>query len=164
MVAVVVWSLSRVQLLGPHGLYSLPGSSVHGIHQARILEWARVLAISFSRESSRLGDQTQVSCIAGRFFAHWAIKYLGLKKKKKLEDQRITFSRDFFTRIQNSLHKLLPMNFLITCSDIWSWWKHREESLDRMTLTHSTFLGLYLYCVNYPTAIVLASDLFPIWW
>ena len=38
------------------------GSSVHGILQARILEW---VAISFSRGSSKLGDQTQVSCIAG---------------------------------------------------------------------------------------------------
>ena len=44
---------------------SRPGSSVHGILQARILEW---VAISFSRGSSRLRDRTQVSCIAGRLF------------------------------------------------------------------------------------------------
>ena len=44
---------------------SPPGSSVHGILQARILEW---VAISFSRGSSRPRDRTQVSCIAGRFF------------------------------------------------------------------------------------------------
>ena len=48
---------------------SLPGSSVHGISQARILEW---LAISFSRWSSRPKDRTWVSCIAGRFFMIWA--------------------------------------------------------------------------------------------
>ena len=42
---------------------SLPGSSVHGIPQARILEW---VAISFSRGSSRPRDRTQVSHIAGR--------------------------------------------------------------------------------------------------
>ena len=41
------------------------GSSVHGILQARILEW---LAIPFSRGSSQFGDQTLVPCIAGRFF------------------------------------------------------------------------------------------------
>ena len=35
--------------LRPHGLYSLPGSSVHGISQARILEW---VAIPSSRGSS----------------------------------------------------------------------------------------------------------------
>ena len=40
-----------------------PGSSAHGILQARILEW---VAISFSRGSSQPRDQTQVSCIAGR--------------------------------------------------------------------------------------------------
>ena len=42
-----------------------PGSSVHGISQARILEW---LAISYFRGSFQPRDQTQVSCIAGRFF------------------------------------------------------------------------------------------------
>ena len=41
---------------------SLPGSSVHGISQARVLAW---VATSFSRGSSRLRDQTHVSC-AGR--------------------------------------------------------------------------------------------------
>ena len=45
--------------------YSLPGSSVHGILQARILEW---VAIPFSKESSQPRDQTWVSCIAGRHF------------------------------------------------------------------------------------------------
>ena len=50
---------------------SLPGSSVHGILQARILEW---VAISSFRGSSRPRDQTQVSCIAGRFFTIWATK------------------------------------------------------------------------------------------
>ena len=44
---------------------SLPDSSVHGIFQARILEW---VAISFSRGSSQPRDRTQVSCIAGRHF------------------------------------------------------------------------------------------------
>ena len=45
-----------------------PGSSVHGILQAGMLEW---VAIPSSREPSRPGDQTHVSCIsctAGRFF------------------------------------------------------------------------------------------------
>ena len=41
---------------------SRPGSSVHGISQAKILEW---VAISFSRGSFRPRDQTNVSCIAG---------------------------------------------------------------------------------------------------
>ena len=56
--------------LRPHDC-SLPGSSVHGILQARILEW---VAISFSRGSSWARDRTRVSCIAGRFFTNWAIR------------------------------------------------------------------------------------------
>ena len=44
---------------------SLPGSSVSGIFQARILKW---VVISFSRGSSRPRDWTCASCIAGRFF------------------------------------------------------------------------------------------------
>ena len=49
--------------------YSLPGSSVHGISQVRILEW---VAIPFSRGSSQPLDWTQVSCITGRFVTVWA--------------------------------------------------------------------------------------------
>ena len=44
---------------------SPPGSSVHGILQAKILEW---VAISYSRGSSRPTDRTRVSCITARFF------------------------------------------------------------------------------------------------
>ena len=46
------------------------GSSVHGILQARILEW---VAVPFSRGSSWPRDQTWVSRIAGTFFTVWAI-------------------------------------------------------------------------------------------
>ena len=48
---------------------SLPGSSLHGILQARILEW---VAIPFSRGSSQPRYRTLVSCIAGGFFTIWA--------------------------------------------------------------------------------------------
>ena len=67
--------LSRLVMndsLQPHGLYSLPGFSVHGIFQARILEW---IAIFFSRESSRPRDWTHVSgisCTGRRILYPWA--------------------------------------------------------------------------------------------
>ena len=48
--------LSCVRLCKPMD-YSLSGSSIHGIFQAKVLEW---VAISFSRGSSQPGDQTQV--------------------------------------------------------------------------------------------------------
>ena len=47
--------------------------TVHGILQARILEW---VAISFSRESPQPRDWTQVSCIAGGFFTSWATIFI----------------------------------------------------------------------------------------
>ena len=48
-----------------------PGSSVHGILQARILEW---VVMPFSSGSSRPRDWTQVSHIAGRFCTVWATR------------------------------------------------------------------------------------------
>ena len=75
---------SRVSLLGqswpaqsweqPDGVWGCPvspeisGFSVHGIFQARILEWA---AISFSRRSSWYRDWTQISPTVGRHFTVW---------------------------------------------------------------------------------------------
>ena len=50
---------------------SLPGSSLHGIFQARVLEW---VGISFFRGSSQPRDWTQVSRIAGRRFTIWATR------------------------------------------------------------------------------------------
>ena len=48
---------------------SLPGSSIQGIFQARVLEW---VAISFSKWSSQPRDWTQVSSIVGWRFTVWA--------------------------------------------------------------------------------------------
>ena len=45
--------------------------TVHGILQARILEW---IAFPFSRGSSQPRDQTQISCIAGGFFTNLATR------------------------------------------------------------------------------------------
>ena len=55
--------------------YSPPGSSVHRILQARILEW---VAMPSSRGSSWPKDQIHASCISSiavRFFTHWAKLY-----------------------------------------------------------------------------------------
>ena len=65
---VKVKSLSHVWLCDPMDC-SPPGSSIHGIFKARVLEW---IAISFSRGSSWPRDPTRVSCIAGRHFTVWA--------------------------------------------------------------------------------------------
>ena len=48
-----------------------PGSSIHGISQARILEW---VPISFSKGSSQSRDQTNVSCTGRQILYHWATR------------------------------------------------------------------------------------------
>ena len=73
---------------------SPPSSSVHGILQARILEW---VAISFSRLSSRPRDRTQVSHIAGRHFNLCATRE-ALKYKNTVSQK--TFYRDTELQIQ----------------------------------------------------------------
>ena len=57
---------------------SPPGSSFHGIFQARVLEWG---AISFSRGSSRPRDRTRVSWIPGRCFNLWATRETSFKRR-----------------------------------------------------------------------------------
>ena len=64
-------SLSRVWLFATLWTVAHQGSSVHGILQSRILEW---VASSFSRESSRPRDRTQVSRIEGRCFNLWVTR------------------------------------------------------------------------------------------
>ena len=61
---------------------SPPGSSFHGILQARILEW---VPLSFSRGSSQLWDWTQVSSIAGRFVIIWPTKEAQVSRIFKAE-------------------------------------------------------------------------------
>ena len=55
----IVFSRMHAQLLS-HVCCSPPGSSVHEIFQAKMLEW---VAVSYSRGSSRPRDRTHVSCI-----------------------------------------------------------------------------------------------------
>ena len=78
--------------------YSLPGSSVHGILQARILEW---VAIFFSKGSSLPRDWTWVSCIAGSFFIIWATREVPGKSteacKKCLADLKCISNLRLFT-------------------------------------------------------------------
>ena len=79
---------------------SLPGSSIHGIFQARVREW---VAISFSRGSSRPRDQTQVSCIVGRCFTVWTTRevlkcHLNLKKYNQVEKEGAQSSQFYEAR------------------------------------------------------------------
>ena len=75
---------------------SPPGSSVHGISQARILEW---VVISSSPGSFWSRDQTQISCIAGGFFT---TESPGKPPKKHICRH---VRRCFFYLHRNSLHR-----------------------------------------------------------
>ena len=61
---------------------SSPGSSVHGILQARILEW---VAISYSRGSYQARDQTHTSCVSciGRWILYHCTSWEARKQNKK---------------------------------------------------------------------------------
>ena len=85
--------------------YILPGSSVHGIFQARVLEW---VAISFSRGSSRCRDWTRVSCTAGRRFTLWATRETTLGEVIK--------SVLFCALIVMLPSPLIPLTYLVTIS------------------------------------------------
>ena len=73
--------------------YSLPGSCIHGILQARILEW---VVISFSRGSSHPRDWTHVCCvpcIGRQILYHWrpSFKEESEKVGLKLNIQKMKF-------------------------------------------------------------------------
>ena len=91
--------------------YSPLGCSVHGILQAKILEW---VAIPFSRGSSQPRDQTLVSCTAGRLCIMWAtseaqftpklfMKSFQLKRGKNVQNNHVCMS----------LHKSLEMEIFL---------------------------------------------------
>jgi len=84
----VKWkSLSCVWLFVAPQTVAFPGSSVHGILQAKIPEW---VAVSSSRRSSHPRDRNQVSRVADRFFTVWATRevqrYSLLSNKQQGQD------------------------------------------------------------------------------
>ena len=93
---------------------SQPGFSVHGILQARILEW---IAIPFSRGTSPPRDRNLDFLISGRFFTVWAPREALMKaSKSNLEEEGLDHSR------QTTLGQLR----------YWPWWERfrisgREE-------------------------------------
>ena len=100
---------------------SLPGFSVHGLLQARTLEWA---AIPFSRGFSWPRAWTKVSCITGGFFTIWATREIPMIYLKYRTNQ---------------LFKIFPNNFKIFYISIYKklWFKHQKQKhLDTLDLIH----------------------------
>ena len=90
---------------------SLPGSSVHGSSQARILEW---VVISFSRESSWSRDRTQVFCLAGNFFFFFFTTEWPGKPKKKTITLLISVLCINYKGIFSNAHVPCRLSFLIS--------------------------------------------------
>ena len=76
---------------------------VHGILQARILEW---VAFPFSRGSFQPRDQPQVSCIVGGLFTSWATREASINKNQVLKEYWIHFSI-FWTMLSNHIASFL---------------------------------------------------------
>ena len=97
---------------------SPPGSYVHEIFQARILEW---VAISISRGFSWSRDQTQVSCFAGQFFTNWATR----EAQQQLHLDSILKSRDI--TLLRKVHLVKAIIFLVVMYGCESWTIKKAE-------------------------------------
>ena len=124
--------------LGPHGLYSPPGSSVHSILQVRILEWVYIL---FFRSSSWPIDWTQFSCFAGRFFTVWATREASGSDGSPTE---------LFEILKYSAVKVLHS----TCQKIWKT-QQWSQNCKRSVFITNLKKGNTKECSNYcPTALI----------
>ena len=102
------------------------GPSVHGILQAKVLEW---VAISFSRESSWPRDWTQVSRIAGRLFNLWATREALVGFSSDLTSLEIKIN---LSQVTNSSPSTFLSNYILVshfthCFILWSIFYQRTE-------------------------------------
>ena len=119
---------------------SLPGSSIHGIFQARILEW---VAISFSRRSSWTRDRTWVSHIVGRRFTFWAIREV-----LNIEDTSNNFYHGRVVRKAFVL-KARDYTHIIVRRNIKPWWRpYPNNSFLREYKEHFSSFGHNLFKNN----------------
>ena len=110
------WKKVKVRLCDPVDY------TVHGILQARILEW---VAVPFSRGSSQPRNRAQVSCIAGGFFTSWATREAPLCLVSPFLPFRIT---RFLYLGKYSL--MLPWNR----RDFWRKNKANQQTFDGISL------------------------------
>ena len=110
---------------------SPPDSSVHGIYQARVLEW---VAISFSRRSSWPRDWTWVSRVAGRHFTLWATrealpkKSLSHKTKTKVIATTTSWLEVLGKKPRLCSSRLLARFWFLTSSLVAVSWELRSTS------------------------------------
>ena len=108
---------------------SLPGSSVHGIFQARILEW---VAISFSRGSSRPKNRTWVSCIAGSTWATGKPHRKSRTLARRIESQKRT--PVFWPEVQKKAGQQRMKAGRVRGSDLQSWRERITGKMENLTM------------------------------
>ena len=119
---------------------SPPGSSIHGILQARILEW---VAISFSRGSSWPRDWTQVSCIAGRRFNLWATREAPIIQRNVLmKEKNVMLQPEEKNKANNKI--ILKFHVSHEGNDQLQMWA--EDILDRSSPQRSDFTWIEGFC------------------
>ena len=116
--------------------YSLRDSFVHGIFQARILEW---VAISSSRGSSQPRDRTCVSCIGRWILYHWVtwegptMLYSSLELTLEMETSKFTMQVMSFQRFSNIVN---PCGELTEQVSAW-WLPHTWKSVGWLYAQHT---------------------------
>ena len=116
---------------------SLSGSSVHGIFQARVLEW---IAISFFRGSSRPRNRTRVSHIAGRLFTVWATREAWKKYNVKIN---AFSSLTVLDALGGPIHNQSHSSVLYTC------WFHASLAAPEILYLQTLLEGLFLLCLGW---------------
>ena len=137
-IIVYACSVARLYLTLYHPIdCSPPGSSVHGIFQARILEW---VAISYSRGSSQPRDRAWVSCLAawvsclaGRFFATWPPGKLSI----------LYIVVDVYVSPNFAIYPFSPSAFLSACRfmSVLDVVKATQEAIDCLLIVHVCVLS-----------------------
>ena len=121
---------------------SLPDSSVHGILQARILEW---VAISFSRVSSLPRNGTWVFCI-GRWILYNWVTYTSIKRKKKVKKK--------IKQVKEGNSKSKGEKIILTLEmveeAVSSWWVMILSTADGLICIRNGSLSAKKYPCNIP--------------
>ena len=128
---------------------SLPGSSVRGILQARVLEW---VAFPFSRESSQPWDRTQVSLIAGRHFTVWTTRKALILEPRKIKSVTVS---TFYLSI---CHEVMGLEAMILV--FWILCFKPTFPLSSFTLIKRLFSSSLLSVINVVLSAYLRSLIF----
>ena len=133
---------------------SPPGSSVHGILWARILEW---VALYFLRESSWSRDQTQVSCVVGRFFYH--LSHQGSPITKVFLDNKYTWYYSCFHNLCSKENSWWWCSSF--CWDKWESGKPEQDIWSGSVHPHDYCLSLVVLHANHSHLPLVVPGIFP---